>query len=74
MWTFKNLNPLNILLPVLFFFSAPVYAQKKVCASDPFADPSSDPCDVLGYIASNALTTVAIGEPISWTLLAAFRP
>ena len=59
----KNSNPLSILLTVCLLFSAPVRAA-KVCASDPFADPASDPCDVLGYIASNALTTVAIGESI----------
>ncbi|VDB85412.1 unnamed protein product [Peniophora sp. CBMAI 1063] len=56
----STFNPLNIILSVLLVFASPANAQKKVCASDPFADPSSDPCDVLGYIASNALTTVAI--------------
>ncbi|KZV63857.1 RTA1-domain-containing protein [Peniophora sp. CONT] len=56
----STFSPFSVILPVLIFFSTPAYAATKVCASDPFADPSSDPCDVLGYIASNALTTVAI--------------
>ena len=31
------------------------------CAADPFADPKTDPCNPLKYIASNALTSVAFG-------------
>jgi len=32
------------------------------CPSDPYLDPSNDPCNSLGYIANNTLSYVALGE------------
>jgi len=32
------------------------------CPSDPYLDPSNDPCNPLGYIANNTLTAVALSE------------
>ena len=31
-------------------------------SANPYVDPSADPCDQLGYIANNALTTIAVGK------------
>lgn len=50
---------------VLVLLSSSVSASQKKCAADPYASPSTDPCNILGYIASNSMTTVALGTP-SW--------
>ncbi|PAV23663.1 RTA1-domain-containing [Pyrrhoderma noxium] len=45
---------------VLVLLSSSVSASQKKCAADPYASPSTDPCNILGYIASNSMTTVAL--------------
>lgn len=60
----------NILFLLTFLLghviSAWAAGNSTQCPSDPYQDPSNDPCNALGYIANNTLTAVAFSEfPIS---------
>ena len=52
-------------LAVLFLVLLPALVDAKAkrlpCAPDAFADPKTDPCNPLEYIASNTLTAIAVG-------------
>ena len=53
-----------MLATIAMSFPGLVLAKMKQlpCAKDPFADPKTDPCNALEYIASNVLTGIAFGE------------
>ncbi|KAH8117366.1 RTA1-like protein [Phellopilus nigrolimitatus] len=51
-----------LLLVALATLPVAVLAKvQSICASDPFADPTNDPCNPLKYIASDVLSGIAFG-------------
>ncbi|KAG2141757.1 RTA1-like protein [Suillus bovinus] len=67
----STLFPLTLLLT--YVTSARAASNSTQCPSDPYQDPSNDPCNALGYIASNTLTAVAISFALLIAVIQTYR-
>ncbi|OJA18999.1 hypothetical protein AZE42_00341 [Rhizopogon vesiculosus] len=69
--------PTNILVLLTFILghvtSARAASNSTQCPSDPYQDPSNDPCNALGYIANNTLTAVAFGFVLLIALIQTYQ-
>jgi hypothetical protein len=55
-----SMSFLRVFLLLLLVSAAA--AQTPQCPSDPYLDPSNDPCNALRYIPSNTLTATTLGR------------
>ncbi|KAG1783275.1 RTA1-domain-containing protein [Suillus placidus] len=63
----------STLFPLTLLLTYVTSARATQCPSDPYQDPSNDPCNDLGYIANNTLTAISFGFVLLIALIQTYR-
>ncbi|KAG2348967.1 RTA1-domain-containing protein [Suillus weaverae] len=63
----------STLFPLTLLLTYVTSARAAQCPSDPYQDPSNDPCNSLGYIANNTLTAISFGFVLLIAFIQSYR-